>query len=629
MALRWKLLLWIGMPVMLIYLLVLWLEYRHLRAATLDHVTARCTASLARTAAEVDGDLRLTEVLAAAQADALTLGIADEATLRAAAERLLASLPLVGDIELTSEGPQPSRVRFARDGNGVRAVALERAPVFTAGWTTMPRADAPAQPLLSVRAQQGTTVVTIRAVLMSRAIGAAISQPIFADSRAVLVDRDGRYLWHTDPALLSSGTSVLEHAVQTGRPELVALLKPVIEATSGRERGFIRLPSNFAAAQPTLLVHAPLTTADWQLITLVSESDILAPVHAHVRRTAGIMLAGLALVLAAVWLTSRRLTQPLSELARQSKLLIPSDGTQPSPPTTSRDASRLTLSLDMISNNVREAKMRIASETARRESAEGELRVARRMQESLLPQPLAADTLRPFGISLHAVNLPAAEVAGDFFDHFIDARGRLVICIADVSGKGASAAMLMAVTRTALRGAADGAEGPADIVRSINRFLLENTHDTVSFVTMIVLLIHRDGTMVYSNAGHPPAVCVCAQRVPLDIAPGTGTVVGIVPDDEAPAGQAELSLPADWTRLVFVTDGVLEAAQPAQTITRHTLPQQREMFGLARLHTVLASCSHTPASEICDAIVRAVQTFEGANRGDDVTVMVIARDANS
>ncbi|MFY7895799.1 MAG: SpoIIE family protein phosphatase, partial [Phycisphaerales bacterium] len=71
--------------------------------------------------------------------------------------------------------------------------------------------------------------------------------------------------------------------------------------------------------------------------------------------------------------------------------------------------------------------------------------------------------------------------------------------IADVSGKGASAAMLMAVTRTALRGAADGAEGPADIVRSINRFLLENTHDTVSFVTMIVLLIHRDGTMAYSN----------------------------------------------------------------------------------------------------------------------------------
>lgn len=628
MALRWKLLLWIGMPVMLIYLMVLWLEYRHLRAATLDHVTARCTVSLARTAAQVDGDLRLTEALAAAQADALTRGIADEATLRAAAERLLASLPLVGDIELTSEGPQPSRVRFARDGNGVRAVALERAPAFTAGWTTMPRADAPAQPLLSVRAQQGTTVVTIRAVLMSRALGAAISQPIFADSRALLVDRDGRYLWHTDPALLASGTSVLEHAVQSGRPELVALLKPVIQATADRERGFLRLPSSFAAAQPTLLVHAPLTTADWKLIMLVSESDILAPVHAHVSRTAGIMLAGLALVLAAVWLTSRRLTQPLSELARQSKLLIPSDGTQPSPPTASRDASRLTLSLDMISNNVREAKMRIASETARRESAEGELRVARRMQESLLPQPLAADTLRPFGISLHAVNLPAAEVAGDFFDHFIDARGRLVICIADVSGKGASAAMLMAVTRTALRGAADGAEGPADIVRSINRFLLENTHDTVSFVTMIVLLIDRDAGLVYANAGHPPAICLREDHAPLDVAPGTGTVVGIVPDDEAPISQARLNLPTDWTRLVFFTDGVLEATQfdASRTLAR---AQQREMFGLARLHDLIATQSRASAPELCQSIVKAVQVFEGPNRGDDVTVLVIARDLAS
>jgi sigma-B regulation protein RsbU (phosphoserine phosphatase) len=246
------------------------------------------------------------------------------------------------------------------------------------------------------------------------------------------------------------------------------------------------------------------------------------------------------------------------------------------------------------------------------------------MQESLLPQPLAVDTLRPFGLSLHAVNLPAAEVAGDFFDHFIDARGRLVVCIADVSGKGASAAMLMAVTRTALRGAADGADGPADIVRSINRFLLENTHDTVSFVTMIVLFIHRDGTMAYSNAGHPPAICLCDQRAPLDIAPGTGTVVGIVPEDEAPAGQALLTLPADWTRLVFVTDGVLEAAQAS---ARHATAQPREMFGLARLHTLLASHSRAPASEICDAIVRAVQTFEGANRGDDVTVLVIARES--
>jgi serine phosphatase RsbU (regulator of sigma subunit) len=51
------------------------------------------------------------------------------------------------------------------------------------------------------------------------------------------------------------------------------------------------------------------------------------------------------------------------------------------------------------------------------------------------------------------------------------------------------------------------------------------------------------------------------------------------------------------------------------------------MFGLARLHTLLASHSRAPASEICDAIVRAVQTFEGANRGDDVTVLVIARES--
>ena len=624
MALRWKLLLWIGMPVMLIYLMVLGLEYRHLRSAALEHVSARCTLALARQADSINTQLQLTSRSIEATADVLARTNADEAALRTSAEQLLTAAALVTEVEIARDGSQPARIRLARDGTGVRAVPLDRTPPFAAGWTTTRKTDGPRLPHYATKAVHDNITITVRATLAPRGLAASLSEVLAGQGQPSLVDADARYVWHPDAKLLASDTSMLEHAVQSGHAELVSPLQTSL--TQARTAGPVvaKLPATFTQRASTWFFYAPLPAAGWTAVAMVPEQAVLGPVYAHVQRTALIMLAGVALVLTAVWLTSRRLTQPLSELARQSKLLMPEANSLPTASSTARDASRLTLSLDMISNNVREAKMRIASETARRETAEGELRVARRMQESLLPQPLAADTLRPFGLSLHAVNLPAAEVAGDFFDHFIDARGRLVVSIADVSGKGASAAMLMAVTRTALRGAADGAEGPADIVRSINRFLLENTHDTVSFVTMIVLLIHRDGTMAYSNAGHPPAVCLCDQRAPLDIAPGTGTVVGIVPEDEAPAGQASLTLPADWTRLVFVTDGVLEAAHAN---ARQATAQPRDMFGLARLHTLLASHSRTPASEICDAIVRAVQTFEGANRGDDVTVLVIARES--
>ncbi|MFY7895800.1 MAG: hypothetical protein ACOVP8_06185, partial [Phycisphaerales bacterium] len=340
----------------------------------------------------------------------------DEAALRTSAEQLLTAAALVTEVEIARDGSQPARIRLARDGTGVRAVPLDRTPPFAAGWTTTRKTDGPRLPHYATKAVHDNITITVRATLAPRGLAASLSEVLAGQGQPSLVDADARYLWHADAKLLASDTSMLEHAVQSGHAELVSPLQTSL--TQARTAGPVsaKLPANFTRREPTLFVYAPLPAAGWTAVAMVPEQAVLGPVYAHVQRTALIMLAGVALVLTAVWLTSRRLTQPLSELARQSKLLMPEANSLPTASSTARDASRLTLSLDMISNNVREAKMRIASETARRETAEGELRVARRMQESLLPQPLAADTLRPFGLSLHAVNLPAAEVAGDFFD---------------------------------------------------------------------------------------------------------------------------------------------------------------------------------------------------------------------
>jgi phosphoserine phosphatase RsbU/P len=628
MPLRWKLLLWIGLPVVLIYLTVLWLEYRHLRASAFEQVGARYSEALARRAGEADAELRLLQASVAATASVLAREGGDEESLRAAAADLLINKPLLSAVEVTREGDKLARVRLVRDGQGSRVSTMYRLPeIGPDGWTTAKTDDAWRHPLLTVRSPAPSSNagrVLVRAEIAAKTFGAALATPLVETSLPVVLDADGKYVWHFEPEVMSADITIFERAVQVNRPEITAVARDALTGNAGMQR----MAVGFVTDEPYLLYHTPMRATGWTMISVVPEQELMAPVYAHVRRTAIIMLAGLAFILSAIWLMSRRVTRPLAELARQSELLRPGDAYAAPSADAPKEVARLTLSLDAISRNVREAKDRIADEVARREVAETELRVARRMQESLLPTPMSQAALRPFGVSLHAVNVPAVEVAGDFFDHFVDARGRLVVCIADVSGKGASAAMLMAVARTALRCAADEAEGAGEIVRAINRVLLDTTHDTVSFVTMLVLLCECDGRMRYANAGHPPGVCVQRDGSVVDVAMGTGTVVGIVPDEDVLAREAELPLPADWSRLVFVTDGVLEAAQGGVD-RRHAAKQQRDMFGVVRLRDALIEQPQATASEMCRAVVSAVERFEGAVRSDDVTVLVVAREGAS
>lgn len=629
MALRWKLLLWIGLPVLLIFLLVLGLQYRQLDAMSRAQAGERELNELMQRAASLDNDLRAIELSLTATAGVLardavpsTPDADADAKLRVIATELLTANPILSGIEVAREGTQAARVRLLRDGSEIRPAALERASAYVRGWSAARVADAPRYAVFSIRSEQPGNVITIRADLASRALATALSAPLTGKAVPMLLDADGRYIWHEDGQLLAADATIFEQAAQADRPGDAALARELL-AGKAQVRA---VQSSTLANEPALILNAPVRSAGWTLLAVLPQRELSPANLASIRNTALLMLVGLVGVLIIIWFASRRVTRPLSELARQSELLLPGDPFEPAVAAAPRvDSSRVTLQLDMISRNVREAKDRIADETARREMAEGELRVARRMQESLLPTPLSPEALQPFRISLHAINVPAIEVAGDFFDHFTDSHGRLIICIADVSGKGASAAMLMAVARTALRGAVDAASGPADIIRTINRVLIDTTHDIASFVTMLVLVIERDGSMKYANAGHPPAICVRASAKAMEVAPATGTVVGIMLEEDVLATEAELDLPADWTHLVLVTDGVLEATQGGVD-REDARGQRRVMFGSQRLQHLVAAAPGASARVLSNMVVDAIKRFEGATRSDDVTVLVLARE---
>ncbi len=252
--------------------------------------------------------------------------------------------------------------------------------------------------------------------------------------------------------------------------------------------------------------------------------------------------------------------------------------------------------------------LRLAEEMASRLEAERraahELEIARQVQNKLLPQkqpPLA--TLEYAGSCLQA-----RSVGGDYYDFLDLGVGRLGFVLADIAGKGISAALLMANLQANLR--SQYALALSDLPRllsSVNRLFYDNTepaHYATFFFGVYDDAQHR---LVYVNCGHnPPLLLRRDGRV--ERLSATATVLGLFERWECSVAEASLQ-PHDV--LVVYSDGVTDATN-----------QGEEEFGEERLaEAVRAACS-LPPSEMLSAIMARVQQFSYGPQGDDLTLVV-------
>jgi sigma-B regulation protein RsbU (phosphoserine phosphatase) len=259
-------------------------------------------------------------------------------------------------------------------------------------------------------------------------------------------------------------------------------------------------------------------------------------------------------------------------------------------------------------------------QAAEKKRLEEELRIAHEIQMSLLPQ----GPLKMAGLSVTALCVPAREVGGDYYDFLPLDEHRVGVLIADVSGKGTSAALYMAELKGLVLSLSQIHTSPRALLIAANR-LIANHLDARSFITMTYAVLDlRARTMTYARAGHTPLIYVpgsCDGDGPrgAQILAPDGMVVGLKLDN---GEMFERLLEEDTIRLragdlyLLFTDGISEA-----------MNARDDCFGETRLGQLVELHAHLPSDQLRERVLREIAAFVGdAPQHDDMTMILIKVD---
>lgn len=257
--------------------------------------------------------------------------------------------------------------------------------------------------------------------------------------------------------------------------------------------------------------------------------------------------------------------------------------------------------VEVVTREIDEGKTsRRADARAQREQDE-----ARLIQRALLPTALPELD----GVSIAAMWQPASGFGGDCYDVIRFNAGRAGLTIADVSGKGLPAALLMSNLQAAVRAFASESAVPHEVTASVNRLLCRNIA-VGRFVSFCYLDVDRaEGRLTYANAGHNPPVLVRADGRIERLQTG-GMVLGVMPDSAYDQRQTSIG-PGD--RLILYTDGMSEAENPGG-----------EEYGDARIAAVAAANRHLGPQALLDLLFNDVSDHAAGAFADDATLIIAA-----
>ncbi|MDR2510106.1 MAG: SpoIIE family protein phosphatase [Spirochaetaceae bacterium] len=445
-----------------------------------------------------------------------------------------------------------------------------------------------------------------------------------------ILTKDGTKLFSSDGSGITTdktGNVHGENLLQSGNAALSAIAGRM---TKG-EHGITELSID---GNLKYLAFFPLTTLDWSLGVIADERIITGPVNtmkadltalssatkAATNRAIIILLLSLVLLSAAiagyrlwsVFMLSGRIVKPITQLVKQVELTGKGNLTdEVLVNSKAAEILQLAASFNNMKTRLREYIDNLALVTKQKERMSAELDVAAKIQNSMLPSGFIPPESFANDFEIDAKMISAREVGGDFYDYFFIDDTHFAIIIADVSGKGVSAAMFMLITKTLVKNHLEQKLSLEDVMTKLNQQLCEN-NDEGLFVSMWagVFNIQR-GILEYINAGHnPPLVKSGSYSFRYLSGLAHDLVLGVKHDTLYHKRLIHLS---KGDAIFLYTDGITEAFNPNDI-----------MYGEERLSDFLNTHYSTPLNELLIKLYEDIKEFAAdAEQSDDITMLTL------
>ena len=320
----------------------------------------------------------------------------------------------------------------------------------------------------------------------------------------------------------------------------------------------------------------------------------------------------LILMLILVARQGRRIVKPLNSITKRISEIQGSDMEFEMEDTyrTGDEIEVLANAFSDLTHKTAEYVEQVRKVSAEKERISSELRMATRIQESMLPNTFPAFPECP-AVDIYASMDPAKEVGGDFYDFFFIDSGHLAMVIADVSGKGVPAALFMMISRTIIKNCAMLGKSAAEILEESNRAMCSENKMEMFVTVWIGILEIATGRIATANAGHEdPVVCRSKEGRWERVKEKHGFVLGGLENIRYREREI-LMTPGD--KLFVYTDGVPEACN-----------KEGEFFGMARLMKALKPTVRGTPRDVLSSVRKAVNEFaDEAEQFDDLTMMCL------
>lgn len=417
-----------------------------------------------------------------------------------------------------------------------------------------------------------------------------------------VVDSTGLVVAHPNPAFPMKLNLLNSEAL--GYQGLETIGRQMVDGEAGH--GSFTCPDGSRMAA----IFNPIpNTPGWSFGINVQRSELLERPEKLTHQIAWLMAGMLVILLVVVAALSRTLTAPILLLQEGVKDVSAGNLDHVLDIRTGDEIQDLSEAFNKMTRDLRDYICNLQQVTSEKERVESDLRVANKIQTSILPR-----IFPPFPdiehLDLYAVMEPAREVGGDFFDFFVLEDKRLCFCIGDVSGKGVPAALFMVITMTILRNQAMYNPSLEHLFLRANTLLCADNDENM-FVTLVMgILDPETGILEYISAGHNLAFISSGGKdfEFLKIAPSL--VMGGM-DWYAYRSETTVMQPGDM--LFLCTDGVTEA-----------MNSEEELLGNNRTIAALNGLKGKPVRELIGGMREAIAGFtQGAPASDDVTMLAV------